>query len=196
MSIFFAEIDGFRLLAFVNGDAEIVRTSPLCGGLFNSNERKLPLYVQSTGSYVYFNSLQLQKEGVRLWAPIYGKVQDPDTPLDAILAYQAQHQEEVSLQIAAYSGDGSRPTDIIYFYVKTLTGKTITLSLPLNATIEETKEAIQDKEGIPPDQQRLLLAGTRLQDDMTLADYKVQKDSTMHLILRLRGGMMHESSGR
>lgn len=72
-------------------------------------------------------------------------------------------------------------------YIKTLTGKTLMINVDQNESIEGLKEKIQEKEGIPPDQQRIIFAGQELSDEKHFEDYSIKKEATLHLVIRLRG---------
>lgn len=80
------------------------------------------------------------------------------------------------------------PRGGMQLFVKTLTGKTVSIEVEEGESIEDVKAKIAEKEGIPPEQQRLIFGGQQLQDAKTLSDYDVGDDSTLHLVLRLRGG--------
>jgi hypothetical protein len=81
-------------------------------------------------------------------------------------------------------------------YIQTLQGKRLKIVVEPSSTIEEVKQKIYYEEGVPVNQQGLIFANKPLEDDMTLSDYNIQKESTIYMVLRLRGGMYHHTSGR
>ncbi len=107
-----------------------------------------------------------------------------------------------NIDVRYYFGGGKRSFKVlvdnpgpITIFVKTLTGETITIDTHTNHTVRTVMHLVFVKTHVPVVQQRLIFAGRQLEIDRPLASYRVQKESTFHLVLRLRGGMYHETSG-
>ena len=120
---------------------------------------------------------------------------------EALEAIEADEVREAAREAARAARALARASPLrtrgvgMQIFVKTFTGGMMTLDVETTDSIEVVKFMIEDTEGIPPDQQRLIYGGKQLEDSRTLEEYAIEYYSTLHLMLRLRGGMMHSSSG-
>jgi len=132
----------------------------------------------------------------RMYADISGTGSKSDLAVVQPSHVQPSHDVRTSAELNAPKLPHKLWVGCGQIFIKTMTGKTITVDVASSTTVAGLKTLIWKKEGIPSDQQRLIFMGQQLEDHKILSEYRIQVESMLHLILRLRGGMFHITSSR